>query len=333
LAILRRYVSQSSGTRRENHMAGVLDGVDLRTQLAGHNRLELLLFRLNGRQRFGINVFKVQEVIQCPPLTALPQTHPVVQGIAHLRGRTISIMDLSMAIGGLPIENPADKYVIVTEYNSRVQGFLVESVDRIINMNWEDILPPPKGAAQGTYMTAVTQIEEELVEIIDVEKVLKEVVGGPEEVSEGIIEERDTDLPQHVLMVDDSSVARNQVTKVLTQMGIEYTTANDGEEAFNQLKAWLDEGRDVENWLALVISDVEMPRMDGYSLTKAIREHPQLCHLHVILHTSLSGVFNKSMVAKVGANDFLPKWEPDTLAMIVQEHLRQHAQERAAANV
>ena len=311
-------------------MPGLLDGVDMRTKLAGHNRLELLLFRLGGRQRFGINVFKVQEVIQCPPLTEVPHSHPVVLGIANMRGKTISILDLSRAIGAAPVDDHREKFVIVTEYNRKVQGFLVDSVDRIVNMNWEEILPPPKGAADGTYMTAVTQVDDELVEIIDVEKVLKEVVGGQEDVSEGVIEERHETQPQHVLFADDSSVARKQVTRVLAQMGVEYTTANDGLQALDMLKTWLDEGKDVENWLALVISDVEMPRMDGYSLTKAIREHPQLSHLHVILHTSLSGVFNKSMVEKVGANDFLPKWEPDTLAMIVQEHLKQHAEERKA---
>jgi two-component system chemotaxis response regulator CheV len=312
-------------------MAGLLDGVDLRTQLAGHNRLELLLFRLGGRQRFGINVFKVQEVIQCPPLTEVPQSHPVVLGIANMRGRTISILDLSRAIGAAPVEDHREKFVIVTEYNRKVQGFLVDSVDRIVNMNWEEILPPPKGAQDGTYMTAVTQVDKELVEIIDVEKVLKEVVGGKEDVSEGIIKQREAEeAPQHVLLADDSSVARKQVTRVLAQMGVEFTTASDGQQALELLKTWLEEGRDVENWLALIISDVEMPRMDGYSLTKAIREHPQLSHLHVILHTSLSGVFNKQMVEKVGANDFLPKWEPDTLAMMVQEHLQQHAEERKA---
>jgi two-component system chemotaxis response regulator CheV len=313
-------------------MAGILDGVDMRTKLAGHNRLELLLFRLGGRQRFGINVFKVQEVIQCPPLTSVPHSNPVVLGIANMRGRTIAIMDLSRAIGAAPVGDHRDKFVIVTEYNRNIQGFLVDSVDRIVNMNWEEILPPPKGAAHDTYMTAVTQVDEELVEIIDVEKVLKEVVGGQQDVSEGVIVERPHDVEQHVLMVDDSSVARKQVTRVLEHMGVGYTTASDGQEALEQLLRWVEEGRDVENWLALVISDVEMPRMDGYSQTKAIREHPKLSHLHVILHTSLSGVFNKSMIEKVGANDFLPKWEPDTLAMIVQDHLHQHAEERQVAD-
>jgi len=312
-------------------MAGLLDGVDMRTKLAGHNRLELLLFRLSGRQRFGINVFKVQEVIQCPPLTSLPQSHPVVLGIANMRGKTIPIMDLSHAIGSVPLEDHQDKFVIVTEYNRHVQGFLVDSVDRIVNMNWEEILPPPKGAASGSYMTAVTQVDEELVEIIDVEKVLKEVIGGQQDVSEGIIRERSTSSPQHVLLADDSSVARKQVTRVLSQMGVEFTTANDGQEALEYLKRWVEEGKDIAHWLALVISDVEMPRMDGYSLTKAIREDPALAKVPIILHTSLSGVFNKGMVEKVGANDFLPKWEPDTLAMIVQEYLQQHADDRPSA--
>ena len=312
-------------------MAGILDGVDQRTQLAGHNRLELLLFQLEGRQRYGINVFKVQEVIQCPPLTKVPQAHPVVKGIANMRGKTITIMDLSMAIGGPPLKDWESKFTVITEYNRKVQGFLVNSVDRIINMNWKDILPPPKGASEGSYMTAVTQIDDELVEIIDVEKVLKEVIGGQEEVSEGVIEAQLAEGKHHVLVVDDSTVARNQVTRVLEQMGVEYTACKDGQEGWEKLQQWRDEGKDLGQFLSLVISDVEMPRMDGYSLTKNIRDDPAMANLNVILHTSLSGVFNKSMVAKVGANDFLPKWEPDTLAMMVQDYLQRHDEKRADA--
>jgi len=312
-------------------MAGILDGVDQRTQLAGHNRLELLLFKLGSKQRYGINVFKVQEVIQCPPLTKVPQAHPVVRGIANMRGKTITIMDLSMAIGGPPLQDYENKFTVITEYNRKVQGFLVDSVDRIINMNWKDILPPPKGATEGSYMTAVTQVDDELVEIIDVEKVLKEVIGGQDDVSEGVIEIDEHAHPHHVLVVDDSSVARNQVTRVLKQMGVEFTACKDGQEGWEQLQQWVEEGKDLQEFLSLVISDVEMPRMDGYSLTKSIREHPVMANLNVILHTSLSGVFNKSMVEKVGANDFLPKWEPDTLAMMVQDYLQRHDEEHASA--
>jgi two-component system chemotaxis response regulator CheV len=299
--------------------------------LAGHNRLELLLFRLGGKQRYGINVFKVQEVIQSPPLTKVPQAHPVVCGIANMRGKTITIIDLSRAIGGPALEDYENRFTVITEYNRKVQGFLVDSVDRIVNMNWQDILPPPKGATEASYMTAVTQVDDELVEIIDVEKVLKEVIGGQDEVSDGVIETRQDEQPHHVLLADDSSVARKQVTRVLEQMGVDYTACKDGQEAWERLRQWVEEGKDLNDFLSLVISDVEMPRMDGYSLTKNIRGNPAMARLKVILHTSLSGVFNKPMVEKVGADDFLPKWEPDTLAMMVQEYLHDHDQRRAHA--
>ncbi len=305
-------------------MSGVLAGVDQRTQLAGHNRLELLMFRLVGRQRYGINVFKVQEVITCPPLTEVPGSNPVVKGIANMRGKTITVMDLSMAIGGPSLGEAENRSLIVTEYNRKVQGFLVGSVDRIVNINWEDILPPPKGLSGGSYMTAVTQIEDELVEIIDVEKVMKEVMGGSEEISEGVIDEAVKEQVQHVLVVDDSTVARKQIKRVLDQLAVETTLCNNGKEAYEQLQEWVDEGKNLKEWLALVISDVEMPVMDGYALTTAIRKNPDLNDLHVILHTSLSGVFNQAMIEKVGADAFIAKFEPDELTKVVQNQLLEH---------
>lgn len=116
-------------------MASILDSVNQLTQLVGQNRLELLLFRLNGRQRFGINVFKVREVLQCPKLTAMPKLHPFVRGVAHIRGQTISVIDLSMATGGRPVQDLDQAFIIIAEYNRSVQGFLVGNVERIINMN------------------------------------------------------------------------------------------------------------------------------------------------------------------------------------------------------
>jgi two-component system chemotaxis response regulator CheV len=255
----------------------------------------------------------------------------VVRGIANMRGKTIPVMDLSQAIGGPPLADTSGRFIIITEYNRRTQGFLVGPVDRIINMNWENILPPPKGAADGSYMTAVTQVDNELIEIIDVEKVLKEVVGGSESISEGVIDDEVRTEIQHVLVADDSSVARNQVKRVLDQLGVDTTLCNDGRQALDQLKAWLEEGKDLNDWLALIISDVEMPRMDGYTLTSEIRKHPALANLHVILHTSLSGVFNQTMVKKVGANHFLAKYEPDELARVVQDRLKEQMAARKAA--
>lgn len=158
-------------------MTSLLDGVNQRTRLAGQNRLELLLFRLGGRQRYGINVFKVREAIACPPLTRFPGANPVVRGAAKIRGQTISVFDLAQGIGKQPIADPAQSFVIITEYNRSVQGFLVSQVERIVNTSWADILPPPSASGSNHYMTAVTRVDDELVQIIDVEKVMAEVLG------------------------------------------------------------------------------------------------------------------------------------------------------------
>ena len=307
-------------------MAGILDGVNQRTQLAGHNRLELLLFRLNGKQRFGINVFKVQEVMQCPRLTQLPDSHSAVVGVANLRGKTIGIVDLSKAVGGRTTPDLKDRYVIISEYNRRVQGFLVGGVERIVNLNWEDILPPPKGTGRHSYMTAVCQVDNELVEIIDVEKVMVEVMGDIEELDPAITSNAVLGSQQHALVVDDSSVARAQVQGVLEALGVTCTLCSNGDEAYRCLQAWKEEGKDLSKWLAFVLSDVEMPKMDGYSLTTKIRANPAMADLHVILHTSLSGVFNEQMVKKVGADRFIAKWDPNLLANVVQEQLQRHAE-------
>jgi two-component system, chemotaxis family, chemotaxis protein CheV len=303
-------------------MAGVLEGMDLRNMVAGQNRLELLLFRLQGRQMFGINVFKVKEVVQCPKLSRPPGFHPVIRGIANLRGNNIPVMDLSQAIGVPKMGEPTDYFIIITEYNRRMLAFLVGAVERIINTHWEDIQPPPKGLGRSSYMTAVTEIEGELVEIIDVEKVLSEVLGIEEELT-APVEATGADLAKwKLLVVDDSMVARHQMKRVLDEIGIEVIMAKDGDAALKMLQGWSKEGK-VSDWLAMVISDIEMPKMDGYSLVTAIREDSKLADLYVILHSSLSGVFNEDMVKKVGADHFLAKFVPDELAGQITERLKQ----------
>ena len=304
-------------------MASILDSVNQLTQLVGQNRLELLLFRLNGRQRFGINVFKVREVLQCPNLTIMPKLHPYVRGVAHIRGHTISVIDLSMATGGKPIADLSKCFIIIAEYNRSVQGFLVSNVERIVNMNWESILPPPKGAGRFNYMTAVTEVDGELVEILDVEKILEEISPANVDVSTEVAENsKKLENSRPVLVADDSSVARKQVERALHAIGVNCLLAKDGKDALNMLLDMAKQGP-IEEQIALVISDIEMPEMDGYTLTAEIRNQPALKGLHVILHTSLSGVFNQAMVQKVGANNFIAKFHPDELAKAVQDAMQQ----------
>jgi len=300
-------------------MAGVMDGVDQRTNLVGENRLELLLFGLGGRQKYGINVFKVQEVIQCPPLTALPKANPIVRGIANMRGKTITIMDLAMAIGRKPIEIVEDQYLIVTEYNRSTQGFLVSSVDRIVNMNWKEIMAPPRGVGKNNYMTAVTKIEEQLVEIIDVEKVMAELVGMEIDISSDseVTSEESTSIK--LLVADDSLVARKQVKATLDKVGLECDLAKNGAEALEMLQAAVEDGKPLSDTYDVMISDIEMPEMDGYTLTTEVRADDRLKLLPIMLHTSLSGTFNSNMVKKVGADRFVAKFDASELAKEVRE--------------
>ncbi len=305
-------------------MGGVLDSVNQRTQLVGQNRLELLLFSLVDKQVYGINVFKVKEVLQCPKLTMIPHLNPVVRGIAHIRGGTISIMDLSKATGQAELEDIENCFVIITEYNMTTQGFLVRSVERIVNMNWEDIHPPPRGSGKAHYLTAVTEIDGKLVEIIDVEKVLSEAAPLNEDISEGLIEEEVTQraVDMHVLIVDDSAIARKQIKRCVETVGVSTTLLNDGRQALDYLQGLADQGEEITSKLLLMVSDIEMPEMDGYTLTAEVRADPRLAGLHIILHTSLSGVFNEAMVKKVGANDFLAKFNPDLLASRVADRIK-----------
>ncbi|MAJ70911.1 MAG: chemotaxis signal transduction protein CheV [Alteromonadaceae bacterium TMED7] len=304
-------------------MSGILDSVNQRTQLVGQNRLELLLFRLNGRQRFGINVFKVREVLQCPALTSMPKLNPLVRGVAHIRGQTISVIDLSMATGGRRIEDLKTAFIVIAEYNRSVQGFLVGAVERIINTNWDAIMPPPQGTGRASYLTAVTEVEGELVEILDVEKILNEISPLNTEVSAEVASTLNTDAHKDkiIFIADDSSVARNQVKRALTTLGMEIEMAKNGLEALKRLKEIAEETGDVTDKVGVLVSDIEMPEMDGYTLTAEIKNTPELQKLHVVLHTSLSGVFNQAMVKKVGADDFIAKFHPDELASAVQKWL------------
>ena len=309
----------------EVFMAGVLDSVNQRTQLVGQNRLELLLFKLMGRQRFGINVFKVREVLQCPRLTSLPKQDKFVRGIAHIRGQTISVIDLSKATGGPAIADLTNSFIIIAEYNRSVQGFLVSNVERIINLRWKDVMPPPEGAGKSSYLTAVTDIEGEMVSILDVEKILNEISPVSTEVSESIVDENvGIELGERLVMIaDDSTVARNQVKRALEPLGIKSILAKNGQDALDQLLAIDAECQNnLTEKVALLISDIEMPEMDGYTLTAAVKSNERMRSMPIILHTSLSGVFNNAMVEKVGADDFIPKFHPDELATAVKKWLK-----------
>jgi len=284
------------------------------------NRLELLLFNLGSKQRFGINVLKMQEVIPCPALTQIPKSHHTVKGMAHLRELTLPIIDLSQAIGNRQLPKDQNNLVIITEFNRRIQGFLVSAVDRIEISNWSDVLPPPPGTTNESYLSGVIQKQDELVQILDVERVLEEVLGMERKVE--AIPEMDTSKllqeGQKVLVVDDSSVALKQICRTLDEINIPYVTARDGKEALdilNELVAQTDTS--ITDTIPMVISDIEMPEMDGYTLIKNIRNTPDLAKLYLLVHTSLNGSINTDIAQKSGADGILEKFIPEELASAV----------------
>jgi len=306
----------------------LLDRIDQRTRLAGHNRLALLLFRLGGRQLFGVNVFKVREVLRRPGLFQVPGVPKQFVGVADVRGRSVPVLDLGVAIHH-PERDASDLpgYLVVTEFNRSVQGYLVSEVERIVNIAVEEIHPPPDSGGANTYLTAVTRYGGELIQVIDVESVLADISQARMDAELPPEYALPADAPpMQVLVVDDSRVARQQIRSVLDQLGVGVTLLSDGRQALDHLLQLAASGEPPSRRYAMVVSDIEMPAMDGYTLTTEIRRNADLADLYVLLHTSLSGVFNNSMVQSVGADAFVAKYSPHDLADHILARLREVAE-------
>jgi two-component system, chemotaxis family, chemotaxis protein CheV len=298
--------------------AALLDSVESHTRLAGHNRVAMLLFRLGDAQLFGINVFKVREVLRRPPMEKLPGMHELLAGSFDYRGKTIPVIDLAAALGYPPLAGVESAHLVVTEFSRSVQGFLVEDFQRIVHCTGESLEAPSSTLGFGGRVNAVTRIDGHLMAVVDVEHVLASIDGTAAEVSHRIQQQAEQQhlSPRRIMVVDDSTVARLRIINLFKQMDIECMVAQDGQEALEQLS--LMAASDDEK-ITVVLSDIEMPRLDGYALTRAIRDRPELRSLKVVLHSSLSGVFNETLVRDVGADRFIAKFQPDLLAKTVLE--------------
>ena len=301
--------------------APLLESVESHTRLAGHNRVAMLLFRLGDAQLFGINVFKVREVLRKPPLERMPGVHELLAGSCDYRGKTIPVIDLAAAIGYPPLTMMDSAHLVVTEFSRSVQGFLVADFQRIVHCMGESLEAPSSALGFGSLVSATTRIDGQLMAVIDVEQVLASIDGSAVEISMGLQQaaEQQVITPRRIMVVDDSLVARQRLVSVFKQMHIDCVVAQNGREGLDHLIG-LANGP-AEERVNLVVSDIEMPCMDGYALTRAIRESPALRGIKVVLHSSLSGVFNESIVREVGADRFIAKFQPDLLAQTVLELL------------
>ncbi|MDH4195442.1 MAG: chemotaxis protein, partial [Nitrospirota bacterium] len=246
-------------------MAKWMAEINQRTGLAGANKMELLMFHLGTDETYGINVFKIREVMKLPPVVKIPDSDPRILGLVNLRGENIALVDLKQAIGLGPLD-PLGAKLIIAEYNDNKQGFLVAGVDRIIRMSWERIqIPPPivQSSRQGA-VTAITKLEDDrMVLILDVEKVLAELHPRSEEEIFVGIEWQEELAGKRVLVADDSLVARKQITKTLERLGMKYEEAQTGKEALTRLRRYAELGektdRTIFDFVVGVRTDTEMP--------------------------------------------------------------------------
>jgi two-component system chemotaxis response regulator CheV len=305
-------------------MSDLLQSIDARTRLAGTNKLEILMFSLGldsrtGRtETFGINVFKVREVMRTPPITSAPEMPSSVMGMVSLRGVLVPVIDL-VRYTGIPSDTTPE-VMIVTEYNGRTQGLLVAAVDTILRLDWAKMKVPPAMLAQNMsgLITAVTELADgRLVMMMDVEKILSDTTGTEDE-----------DVYRHVVplgkegrtvfFADDSSTARKQISRTLDALGVHHIQAVNGRQAWETLLRLADQstsrGEALVQSVQIVLTDVEMPEMDGYMLTRRIKSDTRFKGIKVLMHSSLSGDSNQKLGHSVGVDEYVSKFEPQRLA-------------------
>lgn len=303
----------------------LLEAVDSRTQLAGSNRMELLLFSLGSQETFGINVFKVREVTLAPKVTKTPHVPSGVEGVISLRGNVIPVIDLARFVGIESIAADRCSTLMVTEFRGRTQGFLVADVDRIARIDWDKVnAPDPALAGTDGLVTAITRLPDgRLVSILDVEQILANAFG---ESQMPPIESQPGADELNMLFADDSAIARREISHVLDGLGVRYQQAANGREAWDKLQAMANqaqaEGQPLSRRLKLVLTDIEMPEMDGYVLARNIKSDRRFEGVSVVMHSSLSSAANNTMGRSIGVDAYVPKFDAHSLADTLRNMLR-----------
>jgi two-component system chemotaxis response regulator CheV len=312
--------------------------IDERTNLTGSNKFELLLFHLgeaassNHRELFGINVFKVREILVMPTITKMANAPAHVLGVANIRGQIITVIDLASVVGCTPQKGTG--ILLVTEFARTVQAFAVEEVTEIVRLDWKQVLSAEGHG--GDLVTSIARVDGDventrLAQVLDVERVLQDVL--PAQVS---FEKKDDDqkvvkLPPGttVLAADDSPMARALIEKGLAALGVPFLMTKTGKEAWERLLSMADqaeqEGHAVRDKIALVLTDLEMPEMDGFSLTRNIKADQRFSGIPVVIHSSLTGTTNEALVKNAGADAYVGKFAIDEMATTLRTVLARRA--------
>ncbi len=290
---------------------------------AGTNELEILVFNVE-EEKYGINVAKVREVVRPPKINHPPNRHPYVHGVFTLREKVIPVINVAKWLG-LPDRDMQDKdRVIVTEFNNVWLGFWVNQVDMIYRVSWENISPPPEETSRAGYLTGVAQINDEIVMMLDFEKVVQVIMPDKMTPAAGESSIHLDRSKYNLLIVEDSSVMRNLLVETLTKAGYQSPQCyNNGAEAWQAIQDLLNQcqpGKPISNDLSLVITDIEMPQMDGFHLIKLIKSHDQLQEIPVLIFSSIISHENRVKGESVGVDGQVTKPEIDNLVDLVDQH-------------
>ena len=318
-------------------MTNVQHEIDERTNLTNSNKFELLLFRLGTdsglgqSELFGINVFKIREIVAMPSITPIVGATPHSLGIVNLRGQVIPVFDLPGIVGCTP--KTGLNIMLVTEYARSTQAFAVESVEDIVRLDWKQVLSADNSGAGRNMVTSIARLDgnadgTRLAQVLDVEAILQMVspssapqiddspkVGAELNLRPGTI----------ILAADDSFVARSLIERGLKAMHAPFEMTKSGKEAWDRLNAIADaaeaEGKTVLDKISLVLTDLEMPEMDGFTLTRKIKQDPRFSKIPVVIHSSLSGSANEDHVRGVGADGYVAKFVAEDLAATLSKVL------------
>lgn len=289
-------------------MASTLDEALQRSKLSQSNQMEMLTFRLTDNQLYGINVFKIIEIIECPTrIDRMPKAHPAVKGAIDFRGKALAVIDLSEAVG-LPAKEFRNElaYIIVCEYNRDLTAFIVHAPDTLLTRSWADI-HKPEGVNAASLVAIAYADSGETIMLLDIESILANVVGIERDFSRIGMAGAGRGAGRHALIVDDSRTAIMLLQSVLDRIGFTSIAMLSADKALEYLEK--EHGR-----VDLVISDIEMPGMDGFTFTRTLREKENFRSLKVILHSSMSNPSNVLKAEQAGADRFVAKFDPESLS-------------------
>ncbi|OXS63440.1 two-component system chemotaxis response regulator CheV [Bacillus sp. V-88] len=289
---------------------------------SGTNELEIVEFEVQNN-KFGINVIKVKEIIQPTAVTPIPHAHPHVKGLVQLRGEVLPVVDMARVLGAEEEETTKSKY-IVAEFNQQKVIFHVHNVTQIHRISWNQIEKPSEmysGVHSG--IIGVIKREESMILLLDFESIMLEI--NPET---GIRVDQVKKLGprerrnKRIVAAEDSPLLRKLLNDTLREAGYEDVEFfENGADAFQYLESIVDGNQDVKESVHLVLTDIEMPQMDGHHLTKRIKNHPKLNTLPVIIFSSLITNDLKHKGEMVGAEDQVSKPEIAELILKIDQYI------------